>query len=303
MEFHQLEYVLAVAKCKSFSRAADEIKISQSSLSQQISKLEEELGVTLFSRTTRSVQLTLVGMEFAEYARQILSALTDAQKCVADYLAVEKTKLSLGLLPVFKQYHCSGLLASFQQAYPGIELTLIEERRSELLRSLASGKIDAAIVQYTDPEPEFQFRNLFTEQMVVVTGDRHVLASKKSVSLAELQTFQFIIPPIDFGHFPNFSSVCQTAGFQPQVLLRTSSINTILGLVREEIGISALSSCVVQKDCEVGLAIIPVTPPVTEYIALVLRHGSDVSPQLNAFLKVALQWGKSRNSQAQPYQQ
>lgn len=296
MEFHQLEYFLAVTKFKSFSRAADEIKISQSSLSQQISKLEEELGVTLFSRTTRSVQLTLVGMEFAEYAQQILSALADAQQCINDYLSVEKTQLSLGVLPVIKQYHCSGLLASFQQAYPGIELNTLEERRSELFRLLASGKIDAAIVQYTDPDPGFRFHNLFTEQLAAVTGICHVLASQESVSLSELQHEQFIIPPIDSGHFPNFSFACQTAGFQPQVLLRSSSVDTILGLVREEIGISVLSSCVIKKDCEVGLAIIPLTPPITDHIAVVLRQDADVSRQLNVFLNFAYRWANSRIS-------
>lgn len=296
MEFHQLEYFLAVTKFKSFSRAADEIKISQSSLSQQISKLEEELGVTLFSRTTRSVQLTLVGMEFAEYAQQILSALADAQKCINDYLSVEKTQLSLGVLPVIKQYHCSGLLAAFQQAYPGIELNTLEERRSELFRLLASGTIDAAIVQYTDPDPGFRFHNLFTEQMVAVTGICHVLASQESVSLSELQPEQFIIPPIDSGHFPDFSSACETAGFQPQVLLRSSSVDTILGLVREEIGISVLSSCVVQKDCEVGLAIIPLIPPITDHIAVVLQQDADVSRQLNVFLNFASRWANSRIS-------
>ncbi len=297
MEFHQLEYFLAVAKYNSFTKAAEEIKMSQSSLSQQVGKLEEELGVNLFFRTPRSVQLTLVGMEFAQHAQQILAALDDAKKSIDDYLAVDMTQLALGVLPVIKEYHCADLLGSFQQAYPGIKLDIFEEQRSELLRSLAAGATDAVIVQYTDPDLDFQFYNLFAEQMVAVTGVRHVLASRKSISLADLQHEQFIIPPVDSGHYANFSAACQAAGFQPRILLKSSSVGTILGLIREEIGVSVLSSCIVAADCEPGLAVIPLMPPLADYIAVVVRQDADISRQLNVFLNFASQWGKTRNCQ------
>ena len=100
MEIHQLEYMVAVAKFQSFTRAAAEINISQSSLSQQIRKLEEELGIKLFDRTTRTVRLTNAGSAFLAHAQQILLEINKSKSTIQQYLSVSRGQIKLGLCPL-----------------------------------------------------------------------------------------------------------------------------------------------------------------------------------------------------------
>ncbi|BAF59727.1 transcriptional regulator [Pelotomaculum thermopropionicum SI] len=296
MEMHQLEYVLAVAKYNSFTRAAEEIKISQSSLSQQISKLENELGVSLFARTTRSVQLTPAGAEFVAYAKRIISEAIEARRCIQEYVAVEKGHLNLGVIPIIGYYNLPNLLANFAKNYPGITISLLEEQCDELLRLLQASKIDAAIVQHVIPEMQLQYYPLLTDQMVVVTYDRHPFSTRKSVDIRELKNERFIVTPPVSGHYHDFINACHLAGFEPKVLVTCSMVRTILGLVREEVGITVLSSCVAALDKTPGLSIIPLTPPVNRKIVLAVSKNNGLSPALKVFVKYIPQWVNAKQT-------
>ena len=118
MEMHQLEYVLAVAKYNNFTRAAEEIRTSQSSLSQQIGKLENELGISLFMRTTRSVQLTPAGAEFVTHAKRIMAEVAKARLCINEYVSIEKGNLTLGVIAVVGHSNIPKLIVSFQNNFP-----------------------------------------------------------------------------------------------------------------------------------------------------------------------------------------
>ncbi len=290
MEMHQLEYVLAVAKHLSFTRAAEEIKTSQSSLSQQISKLENELGTMLFVRTTRSVKLTPAGEEFVVHANRIMSEVNEARRCIHEYVSFEKGHISLGIVPVIGHYRIPSLLASFQKKFPGVKLSLLEEQCEELLRKLHSSKIDGAFVQHISPDPSFQFYPLETDKMVLVTSDRHPLAPRKSVDLKELQHEDFIVTPPTCGHHIDFHNACQAAGFEPNIIMTCSSVKTILGLVYEELGVTVLSSYVAEMEWRPGITIISLTPTINRKIVLALQKNVDIQPALKVFVKFTSQW-------------
>ena len=126
MEMHQLEYVLAVAKYQNFTRASEVLKTSQSSLSQQIIKLENELGISLFVRTTRSVQLSPAGEEFVKHARRIMSEVIEARRCIHEYTSFEKGNLTVGIIPVVGHYRLPNLLSSYKKSFPRVILNLLE---------------------------------------------------------------------------------------------------------------------------------------------------------------------------------
>ncbi len=157
MEMHQLEYVLAVAKHHNFTRAAEEIKISQSSLSQQIHKLEVELGINLFVRTTRSVQLTPAGAEFVTHAKRIMSEVNEARRCIQDHVSIIKGQLTIGALAVIGHYNIPNLLSSFQDNFPGIRINIIEKQCEDSLSMLQASKLTLLLFRLTSRIPCFNF--------------------------------------------------------------------------------------------------------------------------------------------------
>jgi DNA-binding transcriptional LysR family regulator len=293
MEMHQLEYVLAVAKYNNFTRASEEIKISQSSLSQQINKLESELGISLFVRTTRSVQLTPAGVDFIAHAQRIMSEVDEARRSIQEYVSIVKGKLALGTIAVIGSYNLPNLIKSFQDNFPGIKMDIMEEQCEELLCMLHASKIDAAFVQITKPNPNFLLYPLVTDKMVVVTSNRHPLANRVSVDINELKDEKMILTHPTSGHYHDFNNACQAAGFSPNVVLNCSIVKTMLSFVREEIGITVLSSKVAMAERDPSMRIIALTPTVHRQISLAIRNSPDTPPTLKVFLKFTTQWLKT----------
>lgn len=296
MEMHQLEYVLAVAKYHNFTRAAEEIKISQSSLSQQINKLESELGTSLFVRTTRSVQLTPAGSEFLVHAQRIMSEVNEARRSIQEYVSMVKGELTIGTIAVIGNYHLPNLIKSFQDSFPGIKVNLVEEQCEELLSMLHATKIDTCFVQIAKPNPYFKFHPLIHDRMVVVTSHRHPLANRVSVDIKELQNEKFILTPSTSGNFQDFNNACMAAGFTPNAILRCAIVKTMLSFVREEIGITVLSSKVALSEKDPSMRVIGLTPTIPRRISLATRNTDDVPPTLKMFLKFTTQWLETQRS-------
>ncbi len=292
MEIHQLEYVMAVAKYQGFTRAAQEIKISQPSLSQQISKLEKELGISLFIRTTRSVQLTPAGEEFVSHAKRILSEVVATRRCINEYVCIERGCLKIGVVAVIGYSHIPNLLASFQKKFPGIKIHLHEEQCDVLLHLLRSSKIDAAICHIPSTDPNFKYFPLMTDQMVVVTNHCHPLANKISVGLKELEDQNFILTPPTSGHYHDFFNSCRSAGFVPKVIANCAIVKTMLGFVREDLGITVLSSHVAAAaiNQDPNFSIVSLTPTIKRNTVLVIRNNDHLPPPLKVFLKFTTQW-------------
>lgn len=291
MQLHQLEYVLAVAKHRNFSKASEEIRISQSSLSQQIINLEKELGVDLFIRTTRSVTLTPTGTDFVVHATRVMEELAATRKCVQEYVAVEKGHLTFGIIPVVGHYPIPKLLAAFNRKFIGVKLNLVENQDDELLIMLNNSALDAAIVQSIPPGYDFEAFPLYKDVMVFLTNTQHPLAYRKMVSLKELREEKFIVPPMVSGHYHDFENACNTVGFDPKIFMTCSSVATILALVREGMGTTVLSS----KSAAMGagdplLRTIEINPAIKRNIYLVIQKNINISPVLKTFVQYTAQW-------------
>jgi len=125
MEIHQLEYIVAVETYRSFTKAAESKNVSQPSLSHQIKKLEDELGVNLFIRTTRSVQLTPAGAEFVSHAKRILSEIYKARQNILEFSSYERGHLTVGIMPAISYYNLTPMLTAFKRDFPGVKLNLL----------------------------------------------------------------------------------------------------------------------------------------------------------------------------------
>ncbi|HEY5793233.1 MAG TPA: LysR family transcriptional regulator [Chthoniobacterales bacterium] len=238
MEMHQLRYFLAVAQAGSFTRAAAKCRVAQPSLSQQILKLESELGEKLFERQRQRVTLTAVGERFRQRAERIQWETGEALREVRETQEQPRGKVELGVLPTIAPFLLPDLLAEFGSAHSEIEVILHEETTSRLLRMVDSGEVHLAMVSLPIAGSRFQTRPLFKEELLLALPRRHSLANRKAITLADLESERFIV--MQESHCLGTQSLqfCHARGFSPQVSCRSAQIETLQAMVKSGLGIS-----------------------------------------------------------------
>ncbi|MEZ6049230.1 MAG: LysR family transcriptional regulator [Planctomycetaceae bacterium] len=191
MEIDQLRYFLKIAERGNFTRAAEELLISQPALSRSIQKLEEELGQPVFERKTRSVSLTEAGTLLQARARQIMQIMEDTKAEISD--DGQSGRIRLGVIPTIAPYFLPDFLQCFAADYPQAQLTVQEETTEKLLKSCAQGEIDLGILALPVPAKYLEVEELFEEELFLVLPPDHPLANKKQLKLADVEPFPFVL--------------------------------------------------------------------------------------------------------------
>src|SRR6267143_404876 len=181
MQIHQLRYFCAIARTGSFTRAAEQEHLAQPSLSQQVRKVEDELGTRLFDRLVRSVRLTSFGETFLPRAEAILRQVEDAKHEIEEMAGVERGKVVVGSIPTVAPYFLPGCLASFSRKFPDIQVSVVEELTSELLERVQDGTLDLALLALPIPGGHFVCQELFRERLYLVVPESHRLSSHSMV--------------------------------------------------------------------------------------------------------------------------
>lgn len=243
MELRQLQYALQIAAEKNFSRAAEKLHIAQPSLSQQLSKLEKELGVLLFQRNTNSVELTHAGAAFMAKARTILDMVNQLTKEMEDISDMKKGKLIVGSLPITGSHILPRVLPLFHNRYPGIEIHLIEDTTQVLENLTAAGQTDISLLTLPVLEPNLACDNLLEEEIVLAVPQQHPLADRTAahgpaVSIDELRDEPFIVLKKGQGFRQIALELCAEHGFEPRIVFESSNIETVQALVAAGMGIA-----------------------------------------------------------------
>ncbi|HEX2331164.1 MAG TPA: LysR family transcriptional regulator [Candidatus Angelobacter sp.] len=251
MEVHQLRYFCAVAETGSFTRAAEREQVAQPSLSQQIMKLEEELGVRLFDRLGRSVRLTDPGQTFLPRARTILSEMKAAKEEVADRQATVSGPVSVGVIPTIAPYFLPSRIASFTRKYPQASITVVEDVTARLLDRLRGGLIDMAIMAVPMRGHDLECASLRTERLYAILPTDHKLAKKRSLFIRELREDPFLLLRDDHCFRETAIEICKRARLSPQVIFESGQFSSILGMVGAGLGISVIPEMALEKrpDC------------------------------------------------------
>jgi len=218
MQIHQLRYFCAVARTGSFTRAAEQEHLAQPSLSQQVRKLEDELGTRLFDRLGRSVRLTSFGETFLPRAEAILRQVEDAKHEIEEMAGVERGKVVVGSIPTVAPYFLPGCLASFSRKFPDIQVSVVEELTSELLERVQDGTLDLALLALPIPGGHFVCQELFRERLYLVVPESHRLSSHSMVHLNQVERDPFLL--LKDGHCfrENTLSACGRARLRPNVV-------------------------------------------------------------------------------------
>jgi len=272
MEMHQLRYFAKVAALGSFTRAAAACFVSQPSLSQQIQKLEGELGRPLFDRLGRSVRLTEAGEALLARVLPALAMLEDARARIKD--EPDQGRLTIAAIPTIAPYLLPRIIRDFSRTFPRAELEVVEDVTAGILRRAAEGELDLALVALPIQAEGVVVEPLFTEELHLVVPAGHALAARTKVSLADLAQEPFVLLGDAHCLTGNALNFCHRKGFQPVTTARLHQLATALELVSLGLGVSLVPEMARRGDGAPGRVYLPLAGErPTRTIALLRPEG------------------------------
>lgn len=280
MLLKQLQYYIAVVECRHFTRAAEQLYVSQSALSQQINKLEAEFGVKLLDREKHPIEPTPAGQELFLYAKRLSLSVEDMQKQMQKYLPIEKRTIHLGVITGLGTIDLAQILNAFSIRYPDVNFTIANHISKSLCKQLADGAIDLALLAapYDIAAYPFEVLPLSREEFLLIVPKNHRLAGKKTVSLAETQAETYIFPTADNVSHDIFLTECKRAGFAPRVLSKCNGPGRRVDLVRGGLGISLISASGLKYYGRSGLAALKLETPFYKQLVLARRKEERPTP-------------------------
>ena len=245
MNLRQLRYAVALAEAQSFTKAADNEYVVQSALSQQLRKLEDELGVALFERTTRSVALTPAGEALLPLMHQVLAGVDQIKFDAQAHSGTIAGRLTVGMMEVpSESLDVAALMATFHARYAEVSVTLRSGGSDLLIEAVRDRKLDVAVVgsNVSTPTGRLTFTELFSEPLVAVLPSSHELAGRKSVLLDQLAALPFIdFPP---GYGLRHETDRGFAGVTRRVAFEVTRVDEVVHFVSQDLGVALLPESV-----------------------------------------------------------
>jgi len=276
MNLRDLKYLLALADHKHFGRAAAACYVSQPTLSTQIRKLEEELGVPLVERAPRKVMLTPAGRDAAERARRIVAEVEQMKEAARRSQDPEAGTVRLGIFPTLGPYLLPHVIPRIRERFPQLELLLVEEKSDVLLSRLHEGKLDTALLALPVHDDQLHSQFLFEEPFLLAVPENHPLARLDSLSLGELSNQKLLL--LEDGHCLREQAleVCRLSGANEKSEFRATSLETLRQMVAANVGITLLPTLAIK-------------PPVARSQNIHLLGFSDSHPSR----QIAMLWRRS----------
>lgn len=271
MELHQLRYFVAVAETENFTRAAARAHVTQPALSQQIMKLESEVGHKLFHRLGRKAVLTEAGVAFLERARRILFEVENAIRELGDHPAMER-RITVGAVQTVMPYLMSPLIAALRASHPNLLVNAQEDFRANLVRGVIDGDLDLAVVPMPVKDHRISVEPLLSEPLLLVVGKNHPIASRSEITLNDLADETFI----SLGDSSALATQVRTffgdQKLQPRIGFRCAQVATLKLFVSMGLGISLLPQLARLPDDRESLTYLRLTGSAPTRDLVVIRH-------------------------------
>jgi LysR family transcriptional activator of glutamate synthase operon len=289
MEFRQLRYLVALADERSFTRAAAREHVAQPALSQQIRRLEDELGLPLVDRTTRRVALTSAGELLTERARRVIAELDAARSELGELTGIRSGRVTIGAMQTLGPFDLPRLLATFHESHPEVELSVREEASDTLAEMLRTDAVDLALLSVTDriDRHGLEMHELAAEDLLVLLPAAHRLAGRRRVRMAELADEDFISFREGWAMRHLLTQAAREAGFEPRVAFESNEVTRIRALVELGLGV-ALVARSAAGESEPGVRAVALSEPRPRRdVTLAWRAGRRLAPSARALLDMA----------------
>ncbi|MGY0651666.1 LysR substrate-binding domain-containing protein [Luteimonas sp. A537] len=292
MNLRDLGYFIALADHLHFGRAAAASFVSQPTLSTQIRKLEEELGVALVERAPRNVMLTPAGHEVAARARRVMADVEQMREAARRSQDPEAGKVTLGLFPTLGPYLLPHVVPGIRARFPELELLLVEEKSDVLLERLQQGRLDAALLALPVNDEQLHVEFLFEEPFVLAVPETHPLAGHGPIALADIADERLLL--LADGHCLRDQAldVCHLSGASEKGEFQATSLETLRQMVAANVGVTLLPTLAVKPPVARSDSIELVDfrdPPPSRRIAMVWRRSTAMAPFLQELAGVLRQ--------------
>lgn len=269
MDINYVHEFVVLAATGNYLEAADKLFLTQSSLTRHIQKLEADLGVTLFDRSTRRVQLTRYGKLFLPYAEQIAALQKSYTTAFYNELNLERGIIRIGAIPVMAQYQITDIFARFQQENLNVLLDIMEADSLQLIQMLNNGELDFAVLRESDDcSSTFTKIPITQDTLAALMPLNHPLAQENHIELKLLYRDSFLLLGRDTFMYSLCVQECRAAGFEPHILFNSSRVDNIIGLVSKGMGIGLLTKKPVMSANHSDIAVIDIRPAITTTISL-----------------------------------
>lgn len=288
MEIQHIREFVTLAKCGNYLTAAEEVFISQSSLSKHIIALEKELGFSLFNRTTRKVALTQYGAAFLPYAQQIIDSDAEFRNKVSKMRTLVRDSIHFGVLPAFLSYNVEAGLIDFKRKFPQYPYTLVEDTNIMLLQHLKDGICDIALIRtFDDPlPPEYAAIPLLKDKLSLITVAGSIFDDGRScVTWKELEQAELLTSTSSqlASMLKNFT---ERNNIQLNIISKLSRTPTIVEMLRKGLGNAAVLNKTVSVDFQKNLdfRILDIEPPLYNTVSLVYLKGHPMTTAMRSFI-------------------
>lgn len=269
MDIKHLQYFIEVARTNSFSKAADNLFITQPTISKMIKNLESELGVPLFDRSRKKLILTDAGQIILEHAILIDKAFNNLHTALEDLVELRTGHIRIGLPPIFNTKLFPKLIALFHKKYPEITFQLVEDGSKKIEESVENGQLDLGIIVLPTNDKLFHSFPFLKEDLKLVIHHSHPLAHREEIQLAELRNESFILFNKDFVLNDRIISACKGVGFEPHVISESSQWAFIEEMVAAKLGVSLLPESICKQLGTEVKAVKIVNPSIYWHLAII----------------------------------
>ena len=285
MDFRQLSYFKEVAEQGGFTRASQALHLSQSTLSKVVKSLEEELGVELFDRSARQIELTDAGETVLAEARAILASLDHLTDSLYGLQQLKKGTVRLGMPPIIGTLYFPGIIADFRRRYPGINIRLTEGGSKRVEEAVQRGDVDLGLVVLPVEEEQFDIQPFLRERLAIIAAKDSPLAGRDSVALPELVEEPLIVLREGFAIYGSVREAYERLGHEPHIVYESAQWDFIGEMVAEGLGISYLPESLCRRLDPQRIRTIRLEQPEIPYhVAVITRKGRYLSFAAREFL-------------------
>jgi DNA-binding transcriptional LysR family regulator len=274
----QLRVFIEVSRLRSFSRAGDEIGLTQSAVSRCVRELESEIGLKLIDRTTREVQLTDVGVNLVGTVSRLLADLDEALREVRDLGQQKRGRVIVAASPTIACRLMPRVVAAALAQFPLVTLSLRDDVQSDVLRKVKSGEVDFGVVVGPFSADDLHGEPVMTDSFCLVARGDHPLARGKAVAWASLAGQPLVMLDQASGSRPIIDAVMQEHGVEADVVQELGHPATVFGLVEAGVGVSVLPWLALPLPADSSLVALPLVPRAERTVELVRRRDRSLSP-------------------------
>lgn len=299
MDLHKLKIFVDLSKTLNYTDTAENLFTTQGNISKQVIALEKELGVSLFKRAHRKIELTPQGEIALPYAKKMIAEYTDLQNSLNEFQAAKNLTIEMHTIPTMPSYESFTLITKFLQKHPEVHMQLQEEESYNLVTSLKAGKCEIIFARTFDfDDSDLERIVMEADDFVAVLPKQHPLASEKKLNLAQLKNDQFMILGPSTNLYQPVIKLCQKAGFKPKITYEGTRVDLIMQMVQNNLGVSLMMKKTAEKFDSSDFVMVPLTDNVKNNLSFIRVRGqhSSANEMFWRYVQKNVDWGIQKSN-------